>query len=152
MTQIDGYPFPRQLAGLPRLEKTDYHNAPLGFSVRYGNAQTWADIYVYNHDKKLTSATARADAISERDSALEDISANVASGSYDDAKLINKSTAGGFTTAHLAITQRQQTRDSYVFVTVRNANFVKIRLTTNQRNADKFADEFLKEYAKLLGI
>ncbi|WP_457094049.1 hypothetical protein [Microvirga sp. P5_D2] len=151
VTEIDGYPFPRQLAGLPRLEQTDFHNPPLGFGVRYGNAQTWADIYVYNRDKKLTSATARKDAASELESPLEEIAASVAGGGYDDAKLVDKSTTGGFATAHLSITQRQQKRDSYVFITVSKANFVKIRLTTNQGSADQFADKLLKEYAKLLG-
>jgi hypothetical protein len=149
---IDGYPFPQQLAGLPRLEKTDFHNAPLGFAVRYGNAQTWADIYVYNRDRKLTSANASKDAASELEAALEEIASSVTGGGYDDAKLIDKSTTGGFATAHLSIAQRQQTRDSYVFITVSKANFVKIRLTTSQRNADRIANELLKEYAKLLGI
>lgn len=152
VTEIDGYPFPQMIAGLPRLEKTDFHSTKWGFSVRYGDARTWADIYIYNQDRKLTSANARKDAASELDAALEEIASSVTGGGYDDAKLIDKSTTGGFATAHLSITQRQQTRDSYVFITVDKANFVKIRLTTSQKNADRFANELLKEYAKLLGI
>jgi hypothetical protein len=39
-----------------------------------------------------------------------------------------------------------------VFITVRKANFVKIRLTTSEENSDRLADKLLKDYAKLLGI
>jgi hypothetical protein len=151
VTAVEGYPFPQQLAGLPRLEKTDFHSAQWGFSIRYGDAQTWADIYVYDRDKKLRPATASKDAASELDAVLEEIASSAARGGYDDAKLIGKSKTGNFAKAHLTITQQQRTRDSYVFITVSKVNFIKIRLTTSRKNANQFADKLVDEYAKLLG-
>ncbi len=152
VTEINGYPFPPQLAGLPRLGKTDFHSSQWGFSVRYGNSRTWADIYVYDGNKDLASAAPRKAAMNELQSALKEISSSVEAGGYDDAKLVDTSESNGFAKAHLTITQQQRTRASYVFITVRKANFVKIRLTTSEENSDRLADKLLKDYAKLLGI
>ena len=56
-----------------------------------------------------------------------------------------------FAKAHVAITQKGKTRDSFVFVTIRRGNFVKIRLTTAADNPDQLANRFASEYARLLG-
>jgi hypothetical protein len=152
VTEINGYPFPQKLASLSRFEKTDYHSAKWGFSVRYGDPQAWADIYIYNGARNLASGNARKEAASELEAALAEIAYSVSSGGYEDAKLIEKSETNGFAKAHLTITQRQQARDSYVFITVHKMNLVKIRVTTSKKNPDQFADKLLTEYAKLLGF
>ena len=93
----------------------------------------------------------RKASLDQRDAALKDIDSTVSSGSYQNAALIAKTEAASFAKAHVAITQNSKTRDSYVFVTVRKGNFVKIRLTTAADNPDRLADRFASAYTRLLG-
>ncbi|PVE25242.1 hypothetical protein DC522_06855 [Microvirga sp. KLBC 81] len=151
VTQIDGYPFPAKIAGLPRRQRTDYNEAGLGFSVRYEvPGETWADIFIYDLSEDLTSAEAQQAAADQREIALSDIQTAVSAGSYQEAKVIAKSEAVPYAMAHLTITQKGKTRNSYVFITVSRKNFVKIRYTTSAPNADQMADKFAAEYARLL--
>jgi hypothetical protein len=152
VTQIEGYPFPAKIAGLPRRHKIDYNESGLGFSVRYEiPGETWADIFVYNLGQDLASADPRKAATDQREIAISDIESAVSAGNYQDAKLIDKSQPLPYAKAHLTITQRGMTRDSYVFITVSKKNFVKIRFTTSAKNADQMVDNFTSEYARLLG-
>lgn len=152
VTQIDGYPFPVKIAGLPRGQKTDYNSPGLGFSVRYEvPGETWADIFVYDLGQDLASEDARQLAVDQREIALGDIRTAVSAGSYQDAKLIAKADSAPYARAHLAITQRGVTRDSFVFVTVNRKNFVKIRYTSSAKDAVQMADQFAAEYARQLG-
>ena len=150
--QIDGYPFPADIAGFRRGQKADYNTAGLGFSVRYERSNsTWADIYIYDLGQNLKSADTRKASADQRDSALGDIDQAVSAGSYQSAKLIAKTEGPPFAKARLAITQKGTTRDSYVFVTVRKGNYVKIRLTSAAENADQLASRFASEFVRLLG-
>jgi hypothetical protein len=151
--EIGGFFFPRKVAGLSRVSKTDYDSADLGFGVRYeGIDDTWADIYVYDLAQDLTSGAALSHARGELLSALRDIDAGVSSGAYQSANIVDRSEAGSFAKAHLKITQAGKARDSYVFITVHNRNFVKIRLTSGDRKyADRIAQRFLTEYSRVLG-
>jgi hypothetical protein len=148
---IDGYPFPAEIAGLRRGQRADYDISGLGFSVRYERpGETWADVYIYDLGQNLSSVDARKASVDQRDAALRDIDQAVSSGSYQSAALIAKTEAAPFATAHMAITQNGKTRDSYVFVTVRKGNYVKIRLTTTANDPDRIAGRFASEYARLL--
>ena len=153
VVQIGSFPFPRKIAGLSRTLKMDYRSAGWGFSVRYtGIDDTWADIYIYDREQDLASGSALAHAKAELASTLGDINAGVSRGSYQSAKVVDQSQDETFVKAHLKIAQAGKTRDSYVFVTVRHKNFVKIRLTSGDRKyADRIAQGFLTEYGGLLG-
>ena len=138
VVQIGSFPFPRKIAGLSRTSKTDYRSAGWGFSVRYtGIDDTWADIYIYDREQDLASGSALAHAKAELASTLADIDADVSRGSYESAKIVDQSEDGAFAKAHLKIAQAGKTRDTYLFITVRHENFVKIRLTSGDR---KYAD------------
>lgn len=151
VTQIDGFPFPARIAGLPRGQKVDYNTPGLGFSVRYEiSGEGWADIFIYDLSQDLTSADARQRAIQQRDAALSDIEAAVSAGSYQEAKLVTKADTASYASAHLVITQKGTTRDSFIFITVAKKSFVKIRYTTSAENADKLAGSFAAEYARQL--
>ncbi|HZH11896.1 MAG TPA: hypothetical protein VEZ24_16175 [Microvirga sp.] len=151
VTQIDGYPFPTKIAGLPRGQKTDYNSPGLGFSVRYEiPGEAWADIFIYDLGQDLASEDARRISADQREIALGDIKTAVSAGSYQDAKLIDKADTVPYAKAHLTITQRGVTRDSFVFVTVNKKNFVKIRYTTSAKDAVQMADQFATEYARQL--
>lgn len=151
VTQIDGYPFPAKISGLGRGQKTDYNEAGLGFSVRYENpGETWADIFVYDLGENLNAAQAAKVSADQRDMALSDIQNAVSAGSYQGAKVIQKSDAAPYAKAHLTITQRGATRDSFVFVTVAKNRFVKIRYTTSAKDPSQAADKFAAEYARML--
>ena len=148
VSQIDGYPFPAKIAGLSRGQKTDYTSPGLGFSVRYEiPGESWADIFIYDLGQNLVSEDAHQISADPREIALGDIRNAVLAGSYQDAKLIAKADTGLYAKAHLTITQRGVTRDSFVFVMVDKKNFVKIRYTTSAKNADQMADQFAMEYA-----
>ena len=149
--QIDGYPFPADIAGFRRGQKADYNTAGLGFSVRYEKSNsTWADIYIYDLGQNLKSADTRKASADQRDSALGDIDQAVSAGSYQSARLIAKTEGPPFAKAHLAITRNDKILDSYVFVTVRKGKYVKIRLTSAADNADQLASRFASEFARLL--
>lgn len=149
--QIDGYPFPTKIAGLERGQKTDYNTPGLGFSVRYEiRGETWADIFIYDLGEDPSSEDARELAIEQRDIALGDINSAYKAGSYQDVKLIAKTDTPPYAKAHLTITQRGVTRDSFVFVTVDKKNFVKIRFTSSAKDAARMADQFATEYARQL--
>lgn len=151
VSQVDGYPFPPKVAGLLRGQKTDYNSPGLGFSVRYEvPGQTWADIFIYDLGQDLTSEDTRQLSADQREIALGDIKMAVSAGSYQEAKVIAKADTPLYAQAHLTITQRGVTRDSFVFVTVNRKNFVKIRYTTSANNADQMADQFATEYAHQL--
>ena len=151
VTQIDGYPFPAKIAGLSRGQKADYGTPGLGFSVRYEKSgEGWADIFIYDLDHDLTAANARQNSIEQRDVALDDINSAVSAGSYQEAKLVSKADADPYAKAHLVITQKGTVRASFIFITVAKENFVKIRYTTSAPNADKLAEKFASEYARLL--
>ena len=151
--QIGSFSFPGKIAGLSRTSKTDYRSAALGFSVRYtGIDDTWAEIYIYDREQDLTSGSALALSKAELASALGDIDESVSKGSYQSARVVDRSQEGAFAKAHLKIAQAGKTRDSYVFITVRHNNFVKIRLTSGDRKyADRIAQGFLTDYSGLLG-
>ena len=153
VVQIGSFPFPSKIAGLSRAVKTDYRSAALGFSVPYvGIDDTWADIYIYDREQDLGSGSVLAHAKAELASTLADIDSGVSRGSYQSAKVFDQSQDGAFAKAHLKIAQAGKTRDSYVFITVRHKNFVKIRLTSGDRKyADRIARGFLAEYSELLG-
>jgi hypothetical protein len=153
VVQIGSFPFPSKIAGLSRTLKTDYRSAALGFSVRYmGIDDTWADIYIYDREQNLASGSALAHAKAELASTLGDIDAGVSRGSYESAKVVDRSQDETFAKAHLKIAQAGKTRDSYVFIAVLHKNFVKIRLTSGDRKyADRIAQGFLEEYRQLLG-
>jgi hypothetical protein len=153
VVQIGSFPFPRKIAGLSRTLKTDYRSAGWGFSVRYtGIDDTWANIYIYDREQDLASGSALAHAKAELASTLGDIEAGVSRGSYESAKVVDQSEDGAFAKAHLKIAQAGKTRDTYVFITVRHENFVKIRLTSGDRKyADRIAQGFLTEYSEVLG-
>ena len=151
ITQIDGYPFPAKIAGLPRRQRTDYNEAGLGFSVRYEvPGETWADIFIYDLGEDLTSVDTRKAAADHREMALGDIQTAVTAGTYQEAKVIAKAETTPYAMAHLTIAQKGKTRDSYVFITVSKENFVKIRYTTSAPDADQMAGKFAMEYARLL--
>lgn len=151
VTQIDGYPFPAKIAGLTRGQKVDYNSPGLGFSVRYEvPGETWADIFIYDLEQELASEDARELAADQREIAVDDIKNAVSAGSYQDAKLIAKADAASYAKAHLTITQKGVTRDSFIFVTVARKNFIKIRYTTSAKNANQIADQFAGEYARQL--
>ncbi|WP_445505131.1 hypothetical protein [Microvirga sp. G4-2] len=151
VTQIDGYPFPTKIAGLPRRQRTDYNEAGMGFSVRYEvPGETWADIFIYDLNEDLTSVDARQAAADQREIALSDIQTAVSAGNYQEAKVITKAETAPYAMAHLTITQKGKTRDSYVFIVVSKKNFVKIRYTTSAPDADQIAGRFAVEYARLL--
>lgn len=151
VTQIAGYPFPAKLAGLQRGHRIDYNEPGQGFSVRYeAQGDTWADIYIYDLAEDLASMEPRKASIGQREQALGDIERVVSAGSYQSAKLIDKSEVKPFAKAHVSITQKGTTRDSYVFVTISRKKFVKIRLTTSATNADQIANRFSSEYARVL--
>lgn len=153
VTQIAGYPFPKQVAGLSRMGKTDYNNPGLGFSIGYAKqSEAWADIYVYDLGKDLTAASQAAEVKDQLRMALGDTAYAVSAGAYEDAKVIAKAETDVFAKAHLTITQKRKTRHSYVFITVRGKNFVKIRFTAStSENPDQLADRFIAEYTRLLG-
>lgn len=153
VVQIGSFPFPHKIAGLSRAVKTDYRSAALGFSVRYvGIDDTWADIYIYDREQDLASGSALAHAKAELASTLADIDASVSRGTYQSAEVVGRSEDGAFAKARLKIAQAGKTRDSYLFITVRHKNFVKIRLTSGDRKyADRIAQGFLREYGELLG-
>ncbi|KLK89773.1 hypothetical protein AA309_29495 [Microvirga vignae] len=151
VTQIEGYPFPGKIAELPRRQRTDYSEAGMGFSVRYEiPGETWADIFIYDPGEDLTSAEPHQAAADQREIALGDIRTAVSTGSYQEAKVIAKAETAPYALAHLTITQKGKTRDSYVFITVSKKNFVKIRYTTTAPDADQMAAKFAMEYARLL--
>ncbi|WP_243368165.1 hypothetical protein [Microvirga solisilvae] len=152
VTQVDGYPFPSKIAGLARGQKVDYNVPGLGFSVRYEMpGESWADIYIYDLGQDLASEDPRQLAAEQRDSALSDIKAHVSNGTYQEAKVVTKADTASYAKAHLSITQKNTTRDSFVFVTVAKKNFVKIRYTTSAKNADRIAEQFASEYVRQLG-
>ena len=153
VVQIGSFSFPGKIAGLSRVSKTDYGSAALGFSVRYtGIDDTWADIYIYDGEQDLASGSAVALAKAELASTLGTIEESVSSGGYQSAKVVDQSQDETFAKAHLKIAHAGKTRDSYVFITVRHKNFVKIRLTSGDRKyADRIAQGFLTEYSGLLG-
>jgi hypothetical protein len=153
VVEIGGFFFPSKIAGLSRSSKTDYRSTALGFSVRYtGIDDAWADIYIYDREQDLASGSALAHAKAELASTLGDIDAGVSRGSYQSAKLVDQSQDETFAKAHLKIAQAGKTRDSYVFISVRHKNFVKIRLTSGDRKyADRIAQGFLEEYRQVLG-
>jgi len=151
VTRIDGYPFPTRIAGLTRGQKTDYNTPGLGFSVRYESpGETWADIFIYDLGEDLSSEDARALAIEHREIALGDIENARKAGNYQDVKFIAKAELAPYAKAHVTITQRGVTRDSFVFVTVDQKNFVKIRYTTSAKDAARMADQFATEYVRQL--
>jgi hypothetical protein len=139
---IKGFKFPGRISGLGRNKKTTYNVPGAGFSVSYGEpGDTWADIYIYDREMDLPMSSA----------ALRDVQTSVKLGIYQRADLVEVSTSGAFARAQVAITQNQQNRDSFLFVTARNGNFVKIRLTTgSDAHSKERAQRFLEDYSRVL--
>lgn len=152
VVEIEGFGFPKQIAGLPRGVKVDYRSPGLGFSVLYGKpGETWADIYVYDKLLDLRSGSPITHAREELEAALGDVKTHVELGNYQRASIKDRSTSGSFAKAHLTIVQGGQERQSFVFITVHKGNFVKIRLTSNLgADARSLADRFLEGYRRAL--
>lgn len=150
IAKIEGYSFPRQLAGLQRNGKTDYRIPGAGFSVSYGvPGETWFDIYIYDRQLDLPSGPALHLARKELESAIDDVHASIKAGGYQSVTLHGQSTSGPFAKAYLRITQGGRERNSVILVTVNNGNFVKIRLTSTG-DADRFAQSLANEYSRFL--
>jgi hypothetical protein len=149
---IKGFKFPGRISGLGRNKKTTYNVPGAGFSVSYGEpGDTWADIYIYDREMDLPMSSANPLAKNELQAALRDVQTSVKLGIYQRADLVEVSTSGAFARAQVAITQNQQNRDSFLFVTARNGNFVKIRLTTgSDAHSKERAQRFLEDYSRVL--
>jgi hypothetical protein len=152
IVDIEGFGFPRHIAGMLRNQKIDYKVPGLGFSVFYGRpGDTWADIYIYDKRLDLTSGSPLHLARKELESAIGDVEEHVKMGNYQSAVIQGQSTSGLFAKAHVKIKQNGKERDSFVFITVNKGKFVKIRLTSSAgAAADRIAQNFLSEYNRVL--
>jgi hypothetical protein len=150
--EFEGFRFPREVARMPRRYKVDYRMPGLGFSVMYGTpGDTWADIYVYDKQADLAAGSPNKLSREELDVALGDVQEQVKMGLYEKAALQSQSVSGSFARAHLKIAQGGREYHSFVFITVHNGKFVKIRLTSNLGpDADLIAKEFVAAYGSLL--
>ncbi len=150
VARIEGYDFPRQLAGFQRNGKTDYRIPGAGFSVSYGvPGETWFDIYVYDRQLDLPSGPALQLAKKELETAIDDVHASIKAGGYQSVILLGQSTSGPFAKANLKITQGGRERNSAILVTVNNGNFIKIRLTSTG-DVDRLAQDLANEYSRFL--
>jgi hypothetical protein len=152
VAEIEGFPFPKTLGNFTRQSKVDYKTPGLGFSVTYlASGGAWADIYVYNKQLKLPTGPALPQAKRELDIAISDVGSALKSGAYQDAKLLDSSTSGSFAMAHMKITQRGVERDSYIFVTLHEGMFVKIRVTADpSAGARRMAQDLVADYRRTL--
>lgn len=151
--EIEGFGFPRQIAGMERGYKTDFRVPGLGFSVLYGTpGEIWADIFIYDKELDLRSDSPLTLAREELEAALGDVMVLMKAGNYQSAKIERRSVSGAFATAHLTIMQAGKAYGSFTFVTVHNGKFVKIRLTSRSKaDAQRLAESFLSEFSQVLG-
>jgi hypothetical protein len=85
------------------------------------------------------------------EAALDAVKALVKQGRYQDAKVRNRWISGSFAAARMAIVQGGREHDSFVFVTVHDGMFVKIRLSTSSGDrAQSLAQRFLEDYRRTL--
>ncbi|MBM1174800.1 hypothetical protein [Microvirga arabica] len=152
VAEIEGFPFPKTLGNFTRQSKVDYKTPGLGFSVTYlAPSGAWADIYVYDKQLKLPTGPALPQAKRELDFAISDVGSALKSGAYQDAKLLDSSASGSFAMAHMKITQRGTERDSYIFVTLHDGMFVKIRVTADSgAGARRMAQDLVADYRRIL--
>ncbi|MGF9758372.1 hypothetical protein AAII07_24530 [Microvirga sp. 0TCS3.31] len=152
VAEIEGFPFPETLGNFTRQSKVDYKTPGLGFSVTYlAPSGAWADIYVYDKQLKLPTGPALPQAKRELDIAISDVGSALKSGAYQNAELLDSSTSGSFAMAHMKITQRGTERDSYIFVTLHEGMFVKIRVTADPgAGARRMAQDLVADYQRIL--
>jgi len=152
VVEIEGLGFPRQIAGLIRIWRTEYDQAGPRFSVTYGTpGYTWVDIFVYDKQLKSSSGSPLRLAQEEVQSTIGAAQEHVRLGNYQSATVQEQSTSGLFAKAHLKIVLGEKEHDSFVFATVHEGKLVKIRLTSASGAASRqLAERFLEEYSRVL--
>ncbi len=144
---------------LARAEEGNYEAqaAGMGVGVGYRGGNTFANLYIYDRGRSgLPSGATTPVARQELDSALADIQAIVRAGRYKSARVVRQfEVKDGPSTlyigAQIAVEQAQGTAmlDSFLFVTVRGSNYVKIRYSTAAHDgsageAERFARAFVR--------
>jgi hypothetical protein len=146
--------FPARAGGLARITRVDYEaRAPgLGFSIRYADGTRKADVYIYDKGMVLRDGD-RAVFEDERDHAVGDIELLAQRGNYEEAEILARATrpllGTPFATARARIVDRGVGLDSFVYVTIRNGKFLKVRYSAparpdTQARADAFVTGLLK--------
>lgn len=144
--QIEGFPFPASISGHARGPMRRYPGKGLGFSVYYNTKSGWADVYVYDREKDLSSAKP-TDIAEELATALREIKAVSELRGVKDLSIKKVTTNGKVASATTSHTANGVNFASFAFVTVAGGKFVKIRYSTPaQKNAEKTAARFRDDY------
>ena len=157
---LAGVDMPEMLAGLRRGDIRDYEveEAGLGQSVAYyGPEHMTATVYMYDRRQAGLRDEGGRLAKAERDTALDDIAAFVRRGTYDGADLVSKGDYRPsrsplvFASAWVRLVKNGMRSDSFVYVTVAQGKFLKIRITGPERAGnDAAADAFAGAVAQLV--
>jgi hypothetical protein len=151
-------PFPVSLGDTRFAGHRQYDPPELGVSVRYElGLEGHMDIYVYDKGLPAIGAGATApDIVAEVASAIEDVGAMVANGTYRDAKVQSQTVRdfGGtsFQEARLVVVA-STTLDSWIYLTGYRGHFVKVRTSyaaSQAAQARPLVDEMMTALGRLI--
>ncbi|NIX77218.1 hypothetical protein [Microvirga terricola] len=144
---IDGFPFPDAISGHARGQMQRFPGpGGFGFSVRYKSQSGWADIYVYDREKDLSSARP-SDLAEELATVLREIQTMSEIGRIKNLAVKKVTTNAKTASAATSYTVNSINLASFAFVTVAGGKFVKIRYSTpQQKEAEKTATKFRDDY------
>ncbi len=166
-----GIKFPGQLGSLSYIKKQEYPNPALGISVRYAlGKDVKADIYIYNlHTKNIGNNKITSPVINQLAQAVDDVYTVQKQGLYEDVKPypdtgklkfnFKKIKDKHFTWTALTYRQKgpqetnRKTRRSFIYLTSKNNQFIKIRYTYMQSHGNighQVFHSFMKALAREL--
>lgn len=166
-----GIKFPRQLGSLGFIKKQKYPNPALGISVRYAlGKDVKADIYIYNlNTKNIGNNKITTPVIDQLAQAVQDVYTVQKQGLYEDVKPYpdagklkfnyKKIKEKSFTWTALTYRQKgphetnRETRRSFIYLTCKNDQFIKIRYTYMQSHGNighQLFNSFMKALAREL--
>jgi hypothetical protein len=142
------------------VENNEFNQAGLGYSLYYGSPGWKATVYIYSHnlndDDPPTSP--RESIVKDHfKQIIEDVGRSVESGLRQEMKIkdvygtILPDTNVEFLCAELLISEEDELLDSFVFLTVHDGRYFKIRMTTDHyENSVAEAFEFVSAWSVLL--
>lgn len=159
---LRGITFPENLAGFDRGDTRSFEQQSpgLGQSVAYHRTQPrlTATAFVYDKGLQLVPADAERLAAAERDEATHDVEAAGRQGLYQRTERLEAGQMPGpdggppQAFASFRLVREGAPQDSYLFVTVRRGNFVKVRVTgPSDPGTREAATAFAAEVARLAG-
>jgi hypothetical protein len=156
-----GVTFPGDLGGLPLVTVTDYEKqqAGLGIGLSYRGDAAKADIYVYNAGMPSVPAGVKSKVMVDHFYAVSnDVVEMERRGRYQNVQVLipQEETLIGkvkFLHAQMRFTQDGIPRESHVFLTGMNGQFVKVRFTfpeAQKEAAEKIQRDFFEQLGRVL--